>query len=101
LLSVPPAAHVATASVEGRPFSAEREDGWLELVYFGPPPWGLDVTFTAPAAAPIPVHLVAQLRGFPAKVGAPSPRPPGLMPAVSWNTLYASDMTLVTMSYTH
>jgi hypothetical protein len=101
LLSVPPAAHVATASVEGRRFSAEPEDGWLDLVYFGPPPWGLDVTFTAPAAAPIPVHLVAQLRGFPARVAPRSPRPPGLMPAVSWNTLYASDMTLVTMSYTH
>jgi hypothetical protein len=100
LLSVPPAAHVATASVEGRRFSTEPEDGWLDLVYFGPPPWGLDVTLTSPAATPIPVHLVAQLRGLPTKVGLPFPRPAGVMPAVSWNTFYASDMTLVTMSYT-
>jgi hypothetical protein len=99
-LSVPPAAHVTAASVEGRRFSTVPEDGWLDLVYFGPPPWGLDVTLTAPGAAPIPVHLLAQIRGLPAKVGPPSPRPAGVMPAVSWNELYASDMTLVTMSYT-
>jgi hypothetical protein len=98
-LSVPPEAHVTTASVEGRRFSTESEDGWLDLVYFGPPPGGLDFTFTGSAAAPIPVHLVAQLRGFPAKVAPSPPRPAGFMPAVSWSALTASDMTLVTASY--
>jgi hypothetical protein len=100
-LSVPPAAHVGAASVEGRRFSVDPQDGWLDLAYFGPSPRGLDVMLTAPAAAPIPIHLVAQLRGLPARVGPPSPRPAGVMPAVSgWNALIASDMTLVTMSYT-
>jgi len=101
LLGVPPASHVATASVQGRRFSTEPEDGWLDLVYFGPPPGGIDVAITAPAAAPLPVHLVTQLRGLPARAGPPFPRPAGVMPAVSWNPLYASDMTLVTMSYTY
>jgi Peptidase family M28 len=99
LLAVPPESHVATASVEGRAFSTEHADGWLDLVYFGPPPRGLEVTITAPAAAPIPVHLLAQLRGLPATAGPLAPRPAGVMPAVSWNPLYASDMTLTTMSH--
>ncbi|HTQ43492.1 MAG TPA: M28 family peptidase [Polyangiaceae bacterium] len=98
LLTVPPASHVATASVEGRSFSTEHEDGWLDLVYFGPPARGLEVTITAPAAEPIPLRLLAQLRGLPGTMGLPA-RPAGVMPAVGWNPLYASDMTLVTMSY--
>ncbi len=101
MLAVPPASHVATASVEGRRFSTEPEDGWLDLVYFGPPPGGIDVAITAPAAATIPLHLLAQLRGLPAKAAPPFPRPAGVMPEVSWNPLYASDMTLATMSYTY
>jgi hypothetical protein len=98
-LSVPPESHVTTASVEGRRFSPEREDGWLDLVYFGPPSGGIDLTLTGSAAAPIPIRLVAQLRGCPATL-APTPRrPAGFMPAVSRNALSASDMTLLAASY--
>lgn len=97
-LSVPPEAHVTSASVEGHAFPQESEDGWLDLVYFGPPSTGLDVTLTESASAPVPIHLVAQLRGFPSHIAPPSQRPGGFMPAVSWNALTASDMTLVTAS---
>ncbi|HEX8789745.1 MAG TPA: M20/M25/M40 family metallo-hydrolase [Polyangiaceae bacterium] len=98
-LSVPPG-YVTTASVEGRPFATEPDDGWLDLAYFGPPPWGLDVTLTGKPGPPIPIHLVAQLRGLPGSAFPGSQRPSGVMPGVGWNALFTSDMTLVTMSYT-
>lgn len=99
-VSVPPEARVTTASIEGRSFPAQT-DGWLDLVYFGPPPGGLDLAVTGSAAAAIPIRLVAQIRGLPREIAPPAPRPPGAMPAVSWNALNASDMTLVTTSYIH
>jgi hypothetical protein len=100
-ISAPPSARVTKASVEGRPFSKEPQDGWLELVYFGPPADGIDLTLTAADGPPIPLHLVAQLRDFPPEIAPPAPRPAGVMPAVGWTALNASDMTLVASSYIH
>jgi hypothetical protein len=99
-LSVPPDAHVASASVQGRPFSVEPEDGWLDLAYFGPPPEGLDVVLTTPASDPVALRVVAQIRGLPPGLGSLlGPRPADLMPAVGWSTFRSSDMTLVDASF--
>jgi hypothetical protein len=96
---VPPEAHVTSATVQGRPFALE-DDGWLDLAFFGPPDDGLDLTLVSTGAAPLQLRAVAQTRGLPAELVAPlGPRPPGNMPAVSWNALHASDMTLAAASF--
>jgi hypothetical protein len=92
---VPAEAHVTSASVQGRPFSVEPGDGWLELVFFGPPAEGLDLVLATAPGTPVRVVALAQTRGLPPEAAAPlGPRPVDRMPAVSWSPLYASDMTL-------
>jgi hypothetical protein len=89
----PPAAHVTARAVEDRPFGPAG-DGWLDLVYFGPPDDGLDLELTALDDA-IELTVVTQTPGLPAALLAPlGPRPPDLMPRV-WSPMPASDMTLV------
>lgn len=96
---VPPEAHVTAASVQGKPFAA-LTDGWLELAFFGPPEDGLDLTVVAGAAGGVPLTALAQTRGLPPELAAPlGPRPAGVMPAVGWNALHSSDMTLVAASF--
>ena len=100
-LSVPPEAHVTKAAVQGKPFGVVASDGWLDLAFFGPPPEGLELDLETAATGPVPLHVVAQLRGLPAEPAAPlGPRPPSLMPeVVQRSPLSASDMTLVTTSF--
>jgi hypothetical protein len=100
-LEVPPDAHVTNASVQGKPFAAETDDGWLDLAFFGPPASGLELVLETASAGTIPLHILAQTRGLPPELVAPlGPRPPDRMPeVVQWNRLEASDMTLVTTSF--
>jgi hypothetical protein len=93
----PPTAHVTAGVVQGRPFGPAG-DGWLDLVYFGPPDEGLDLQLTAADNA-IDLTVVSQTRGLPEALLAPlGPRPPDLMPRV-WSPMPASDMTLIAGSF--
>ena len=100
-LTVAPDAHVTSATIQGKPFGAEPNDGWLDLAFFGPPATGLDLVLTAAATAQVTLRIVAQTRGLPADLASRlGPRPGDLMPAVvQWNPAAASDMTLVTSSF--
>jgi hypothetical protein len=99
-LQVPPDAHVKSASVQGRSFSAEPSDGWIDLGFFGPPDDGLDVVLVTTAVTPVRVVALAQTRGLPPAAAAPlGPRPADRMPEVGWNPLYASDMTLAVAAF--
>ncbi len=94
-LSVPPSAGITSASVAGKAFSTEPDEGWVDLIFFGPPPEGIEVAFETRANA-VAVRVVAQMRGLPPALAAGlGSRPPDRMPAVGWNVLRASDMTLV------
>ena len=100
-LEVPPAAHVTDASVQGKRFGTETDDGWLDLAFFGPPSSGLELVLETASTGPVALRIIAQTRGLPASVAGPfGPRPPDRMPEViQWNELGASDMTLVTTSF--
>ena len=100
-LEVPPEAHVTAASVQGKSFAAEPDDGWLDLAFFGPPAAGIELDLETASTGTIPLRIIAQTRGLPASLVAPfGPRPPDRMPEViQWNRLGASDMTLVTTSF--
>jgi len=100
-LEVPPEAHVTDASVQGKRFGAETDDGWLDLAFFGPPAAGLELVLETVSTGPISLRIIAQTRGLPAALAVPfGPRPPDRMPEVSQsNHLGASDMTLVTTSF--
>ena len=92
---------MTSASVQGKHFGTERDDGWLDLAFFGPPASGLDFVLSTASGAPVTLRIVAQTRGLPADLAAPlGPRPPARMPlVVQWNPLRASDMTLVASSF--
>jgi len=100
-LAVPPEAHVTDASVQGKHFAAEADDGWLDLAFFGPPPAGIELVLEAASTGTVPLRIIAQTRGLPATLAAPfGLRPADRMPEViQWNDLGASDMTLVTTSF--
>jgi hypothetical protein len=100
-LAVPPQAHVTSASVQARRFGTVPEDGWLDLVFFGPPAGGLELELETTSGEPVHLQLLAQSRGLPpALTGSLGGRPEGTMPkVVQSNTLRASDMTLVTASF--
>lgn len=101
LLDVPAAAQVTSASVQGKPFSLEPSDAWLELMFAGPPATGLDLVLTTTSTAPVPLRILTQSRGLPADLAAPfGPRPPGTMPSIGpRGAMRASDMTLTTTSF--
>jgi hypothetical protein len=97
----PPAAHIVTSRVQGRPFGVEPADGWLDLAFFGPPAEGLELELVAEAGAHIALSAVAETRGLPPELLAPlGPRPPDRMPEVGrWIRVRASDMTFAAASF--
>jgi hypothetical protein len=100
-LEVPPDAHVTDASVQGKRFGAETDDGWLDLAFFGPPPSGIELDLETASTGTLALRIIAQTRGLPPALTEPfGPRPLDRMPEViQWNDLGASDMTLVTTSF--
>ncbi|HEY3819412.1 MAG TPA: M28 family peptidase [Polyangiaceae bacterium] len=100
-LAVPPDAHVTEASVQGKRFGVEADDGWLDLAFFGPPAAGIELDLETATTGAVPLRIIAQTRGLPPDLAAPlGPRPADRMPEViQWNDLGASDMTLVTTSF--
>ncbi len=92
-LLVPPSSHVAGGRIQGKTVGLAGE-GWFDLFFAGPPPEGLDLVLTGPAA-PFELTVVAQSRGLPEDAGVTlGPRPPGTMPEVA-GPLRSSDMTLI------
>jgi hypothetical protein len=100
-LEVPPEAHVTDASVQGKRFGTETDDGWLDVAFFGPPASGIELVLETASTGAVALRIIAQTRGLPAVLAAPlGPRPPDRMPeVVQRNELGASDMTLVTTSF--
>ena len=86
---------VESALLEGREVLS-LPDGSLDLYLLGPPERGFDLVLTTRSTAPLPVHVVAQLPGWPSALAATlPPRPADRMPRYTRDLLTASDMTLV------
>jgi len=100
-LEVPPEAHVTDASVQGKRFGTEADDGWLDVAFFGPPASGIELGLETASTGTVALRIIAHSRGLPVDLAAAfGPRPPDRMPEViQWNELGASDMTLVTTSF--
>lgn len=85
-LFVGPAPALRSLSVQGREAELPEApaDGPLSLVYWNPPPEGVELAVELEGGAALDLAAVAQWFGLPAEAeGGPPPRPEGLMQA-SW-----------------